>query len=586
MTAVHTDSSLRVRCIGVRAASQSLKSPTSDTVAARGATTTNPNARALAGLEGRSGRHRTTATNTAAIASAPNGDSRMVRGRMSQRHTARTGPAVRRAGKRAICSITRASRPASIATGRRSCRTTRPISSSSGSNTFRLSENRLQLLARPLHSHLERRHARTGQLRHLFVLEVLDVLEKKRFPVFRGQPRQRPAHDILPLGLLGGTGVSYAVQRGFVAHDDVLQVRCHWSWSITRWTPLAASLVVTLCLGGCYQDDTTVNSPQAVQPVITVRLTDAPFPYDSLHSVTIHVVRIEANITQDTSGDGHWVVITQPRKSFDLLALQQATTALLGAGEMPAGQYHAVRMTIDTSQSAITWNDAAQTPAQVNWNGWATIYAFVEYPVSVATESADIVLDFDIGRSFLFNFKGNYKFDFTPQLRAINSAAAGAIAGTVTQGSGATTSPVPNAQVSVFATYPGQPDSIGYLEATGRSDSSGRYHVGFLPPGRYFVKIEEPFMPSLESIVTPNVQVTAGQTSPLSVSLPQAGGGHAYVHISGPTQVGVGGTISLWASVGGNNGHPVYTQPVTWTSSDPSVATVTAPGDKIGRAHV
>src|SRR2546429_170751 len=121
MTAVHTDSSVRVRCIGVRAASQSLKSPTSDTVAARGATTTNPNARALAGagLEGRSGRHRTTAMNTAAIASAPNGDSRMVRGRTSQ----------------------------------------------------------------------------------------------------------RPAHDILPLGLLGGTGVSYAVQRGFVAHEDAPALR-------------------------------------------------------------------------------------------------------------------------------------------------------------------------------------------------------------------------------------------------------------------------------------------------------------------------------------------------------------------------
>src|SRR5256886_4331762 len=505
MTAVHTDSSLRVRCIGVRAASQSLKSPTSDTVAARGATTTNPNARALAGLEGRSGRHRTTATNTAAIASAPNGDSRMVRGRMIQRHVARTGPPVRRAGKRPICSITRASRPASPVTGRRSCRTTRPISSSSGSNTFRLSENRLQLLARPLHSHLERRHARTGQLRHLFVLEVLDVLEKKGFPVFRGQPRQRPAHHVLPLGLLGGTGVSDAVERRFVAHENPpalrrpgarraapihqnavqprpepcpvvtalerairphervlerflgvfaiaehvqgvagqavtvprdersvcvgvtaehpahrfhvarphamytharppnvtslpgsrpcdaalpgrgishegdLQVRCHRSWSMSRRALLTALAAVALAWAACYQDDASVTAPEAVRPQITVRLTDAPFPYDSLHSVNIDVVRIEASAAQDTSGGGEWVVITEPRDTFDLLALQQGTTALLGAGEMPAGQYHAVRMTIDTAQSAITWNDAAQTPAQVNWHGLSKIYAFIEY---------------------------------------------------------------------------------------------------------------------------------------------------------------------------------------------------------------
>ena len=344
---------------------------------------------------------------------------------------------------------------------------------------------------------------------------------------------------------------------------------------------LAGCLALVLSLAGCYQDDTTTTSPASLRPRITVRLTDSPFPYDSLHSVTIYVVRIEASTTQDTSGGGTWVVITEPRKSFDLLALQQGTTALLGEGEMPAGQYHRVRMTIDTSLSSITWNDAAQHAAQVNWHGWSTIYAVVEYPVNVATQGADIVLDFDVGRSFLFNFNGNYVFDFTPELRAINSAAAGAIAGTVTQGSGGTTSPVPNAQVSVFAPSPGQPDSIGYLEATGRSDSAGRYQVGFLPPGRYFVKIEQPFMPSLASVVIPNVDVQAAATTTVSVSLAQAGAGHAYLHISGPTQVGVGGTIFLYAAVGDSNGHPVYTQPVTWTSSDTTVAVVQAPGDTI-----
>ena len=345
---------------------------------------------------------------------------------------------------------------------------------------------------------------------------------------------------------------------------------------------LALPLLATVLLagGGCYQDDTTVSSPQSLRPLITVRLTDAPFPYDSLHSVSIYVVRIEASATQDTSGSGQWVLITEPRKAFDLLALQQGTTALLGEGEMPAGQYHSIRMTIDTSLSSITWNDAAQHAAQVHWHGWSTIYAFVEYPVNVATQGADIVLDFDIGRSFLFNFDGSYAFDFTPQLRAINSAAAGAIAGTVTD-FGGTSSPVPNAQVSVFASYPGQPDSIGYLVATGRSDQAGHYQVGFLPPGRYFVKIEEPFIPSLASVVTPNVEVRAGATTTLSVSLAQAGAGHAYVHISGQNQVGVGGTILLYAAVGDANGNPVQNPQVTWTSSDTDVAVVRAPGDTI-----
>ena len=340
---------------------------------------------------------------------------------------------------------------------------------------------------------------------------------------------------------------------------------------------IAAALVA-----GCYQDDTTLAPTQAVRPQITVRLTDAPFPYDSLHSVTIYVDSIEAS-GQD-SGGGQWVLITKPLKAFDLLALQQGTTALLGSGELPAGQYHQVRMTIDTTLSSITWNDAAQHAAQVNWHGWSTIHAFVEYPVDVATQGADIVLDFDIGRSFLFNFYGNYVFDFTPNLRAINSAAAGAIAGSVTQGSGAATSPVPNAQVSVFEGSPSQPDSTWYLEATGRSDASGHYKVAFLPPETYIVRIEEPFLPYLDPVVTKNVQVTAAGTTRLSVLLPNAGSsGGAYVRISGPTSVGVGGTITLFAAVGDANGQPLQNPSVTWTSNDADTASVTGFGDS---AHV
>src|SRR5437868_3539306 len=349
--------------------------------------------------------------------------------------------------------------------------------------------------------------------------------------------------------------------------------RSPMSKHITRYA------VAAVLFAGCYQDDASVTGALAVRPQITVRLTDAPFPYDSLHSVKIYVVRIEANTT-DTSGGGQWTVITEPRKTFDLLALQQGATAILGQGEMPAGQYRAVRMTIDTSLSSITWNDAAQHPAPVNWHGWSTILAFVEYPVNVPTQGADIVLDFDVGRSFQFNFySSNNDFDFTPQLRAINSAAAGAIAGVVTQGANGATQPVSNAQVSVYGTYPGRADSAD-LEATGRSDGDGHYKVAFLPPGSYVVRIEEPFLPNLDPVITSGVQVTAGNTTPLSVLLPNAGSsGGAYVRISGPTSVGVGGTITLFAAVGDPNGNPVPNPSVTWTSSPADTAAVTGCGD-------
>lgn len=334
---------------------------------------------------------------------------------------------------------------------------------------------------------------------------------------------------------------------------------------------------VTVTAGtACYQDDATPASPAGLRPHITVRLTDAPFPYDSLSSVTIYVERIEASAVQDTSSTGQWVLITEPRRAFDLLALQQGTTAILGAGELPAGQYHAVRMTIDTSQSSIRWNDAAQHEAQVNWHGWSAIYAFVEYPVNVPTQGADIVIDFDVGQSFLFDYYGTSEFDFTPRLRAINAAGAGAIAGTVTTNAGGTSSAVPNVQVAVYVPSPTQPDSIGYLEATGRSDAAGHYRVAFLPPGKYIVTFREPFMPWLEPVVVPNAQVTAGDTSALSVVLPNAGAGGAYVRVSGPTSVGVGGVITLRAAVGDASGNPVANPAVTWTTRDPTIVDVSS----------
>jgi len=62
------------------------------------------------------------------------------------------------------------------------------------------------------------------------------------------------------------------------------------------------------------------------------------------------------------------------------------------------------------------------------------------------------------------------------------------------------------------------------------------------------------------------------------VTLPKAGSGGAYLNITGPTSVGVGGAILLQASVGDASGDPVSNPSVTWTSSDPAIAEVSSGG--------
>ncbi len=345
---------------------------------------------------------------------------------------------------------------------------------------------------------------------------------------------------------------------------------------------LALPLLATALLlgGGCYQDDT--SGPATHKPLAKVLLTDAPFPYDSVSSVNLHVVRIEASTQMDTSG-GDWVVIAEPRQTFDLLQLQQGTTAILGEGQIPAGEYHAIRMTIDTSLSSIR-SPAGQIP--VNWNNYSgsndmPLYASVDYPVNVSSEGAEIVIDFDLGRSFLWDLYGTREFTLFPWLRAISTAATGAIAGTVTSDYNGPVEPVPNASVTVCSRSPCDSQSATNVVASSRSDNAGHYKVAFVRAGTYTVQIERADHPWLDPVIRPTVGVTTGDTASLSVVLPRAGSGGAYIKISGPTSVGVGGTIILTVAVGDASGHPVVNPVVTWTSDAPAIAEVASGADSV-----
>jgi len=328
----------------------------------------------------------------------------------------------------------------------------------------------------------------------------------------------------------------------------------------------------------CYQDDTT--NPPSAKPLAQVLLTDAPFPYDSVASVNIYVDRIEANTSADTSGGGQWVLVAQPRRSFDLLTLQQGSTAFLGENELPAGQYATIRMVINADLSSIKWSDGSS--ALVHWpspgGGEITLYAAVEEPLAVSSSGAVIVIDFDLGRSFLYDYYGTREFTLLPWLRAVNSAATGTLKGTVTSSYTGPSQPIQNANISLYYDF-GDNRIATTLAVTGRTDAAGQYKIAFVRAGTYAVRVEQPDYPILAPTTLPSVVITAGDTTTLPVTLAQAGGGGAYIHISGPTSVGVGGSITLRAAVGDASGSPVVNPAVSWTSSDTAVATLFSVGD-------
>ena len=334
---------------------------------------------------------------------------------------------------------------------------------------------------------------------------------------------------------------------------------------------LATFLALSGSMGvACYKDDAAVQ-PLAIAPT-RVFITDAPFPFDNVRSVNIYVTKIEANSKFDTTGQGAgWVTIATPNKSFDLLTLQQGDSAFVGQSAIEAGKYSTIRMTLDLDQSSIKL--IGDTNAVIHWPGTGhgeyQFYAGVQpQALAVTATGATIVIDFDVGNTFVYNAGSN---DFTVHLgalRAVNSASAGAIAGTVTKPAGGSSIPVPNADVSVY--FGG---ILNLPLATGRTDINGAFRVGFLPVGSYAVLVQQPDLPQFAAVTVTNVIVNAGATSNVSLLLPFADSGANYLAVGGPDSVTVFGSVVLNALVVDSNqmlANPV----VTWVSRNPGIATV------------
>ena len=327
-----------------------------------------------------------------------------------------------------------------------------------------------------------------------------------------------------------------------------------------------------------------------------VYLTDSPFPYGSISAVNVYIARIEASATTDTTGlnPQSWVTIATPERTFNLLDFQGGAATLLGEADLQADQYRAVRVVINTGRSSVI-NSNGST-ATVHWpiSGDLSLYAIVEQPLAVTSAGAQIVLDFDVGRTFLPDGGGG--FYLIPWIRAVNQAATGGITGTVTASSiEGETLPFVNAAVSVY--HSGLDDTLPDVFliplGTSHSDAQGHYAVAFLPPGSYRVVATDPGFPQ-RSARKAGVQVTVGgQTRvdlPMVIDTSTGGGTDttgvdttgapsgpvASLSISPATQtISVGDSAVAMAFTLNAQGQTLTGRTITWTVSDSSAVSVT-----------
>lgn len=327
-----------------------------------------------------------------------------------------------------------------------------------------------------------------------------------------------------------------------------------------------------------------------------ILLTDSPFPFDRVARVDVHIVRIEATTSLDTMpGAPGFVTVVEPRRTVNLLDFQGGSTTLLGEVDLAAGQYRALRLTINTALSSMTGVDGANIPVKWGVNGELAMYAYVEDPLAVSPSGARIVLDFDVGRSF--QIIGS-DFHFIPWIRAVNEAATGSISGTVAIGDFVFT-PLANAVVSV---YRGGPEPNGWLAATARTDAHGHYTVAYLSHGAYWVVMQAPYTIEgrIESCThVDSVTVDAGRVTTVTRTLPTydaaclGGGGNgpdtsgtdttmappggpvATVSITtSPAQLSVGDSAWAIAQLRDASGAVLGGRTVTWSSGNPAVLLV------------
>jgi hypothetical protein len=204
------------------------------------------------------------------------------------------------------------------------------------------------------------------------------------------------------------------------------------------------SLICLAALGAlaCGSSE-SVSIPQG-SGLLRVQLTDAPFPFDSVQSVDIHVVLVDARLAEPDSAEaargasddsvsvGGWTTIARPDKAFDLVKLRGGTVADLGSSTIPEGDYNGFRLVIDPLRSGVTLKGGMTLTGASNPS--------VSFPSAARTgikvnldraieiddqETSTMVIDFDLEKSFVMrgNSIGKNGLLFKPVLQATLRAA-------------------------------------------------------------------------------------------------------------------------------------------------------------------
>ncbi|MDB4270974.1 DUF4382 domain-containing protein [bacterium] len=269
-------------------------------------------------------------------------------------------------------------------------------------------------------------------------------------------------------------------------------------------------ILALLFFSGCSEDLSTEGNMGR----LTVQLTDAPFPYDLISEANVTIFKVDARYKGDSmEGDENnkeegnsFVVLMEEERDFNLLNLTNGITETLVDIDVPAGSYDLIRIYVKGVN--VVLKDESKYDLKVPSGEQTGIKVFIKPSIVVSGElSSDLLLDFDVGRSFIP--KGNIKsisgingFNFKPVIKACNISFAGSVSGMVSTMIDGEIIGLEDATVSVFET--GSLDPI-----MAPTDENGNYTVMGLNAGSYDVMVE---LDGYETQIIEEVTIVAGNT--------------------------------------------------------------------------
>ena len=253
--------------------------------------------------------------------------------------------------------------------------------------------------------------------------------------------------------------------------------------------------------------------------LLTVRLTDAPFPFSNVASVDVYVVRVDAKSAatndDEVADENHlngWTTVATPNALINLLDLGDGKTMNLGATTLATGNYQSFRLVLDTDKSVITLKDGSTPPISFPSAGHSGIKVILDQPIQLTENGSVMTLDFDIGRSFVM--RGNNPangFNFKPVIHAVAQDITGSVSGSVRANS-ATGAAVPNATVEVLTagSLVNDSDPTHIVRSTS-TDANGNFRIAFLLPGTYVLRATPPTASGFKAALLPGgLTITSG----------------------------------------------------------------------------